>query len=83
MYVCGVVMDIVCTMCAQYHHRYVCLYIVGGVLWVHQQVYVLLEGNVMVMYCGRCIVGEVLWRTLFTLRHVYVLLGGVVAVRCG
>ena len=83
MYVCGVVMDIVCTVCAQYHHRYVCLYIVGGVLWVHQQVYVLLEGNVMVMYCGRCIVGEVLWRTLFTLRHVYVLLGGVVAVRCG
>ena len=80
MYVCGVVVDIVCTTCAQCHHRYVYLCIVEGVVWVHQQVYVLSECDGMTMYCGWCIVGGLLWRTLFTLRHVYVLLGGVVAV---
>ena len=49
-------------------------------MWVHlQQVYVLLGGDVVTMYCGWCIVREVLWLTVFTLRHVYVLLGGVVA----
>ena len=77
MYVCGVVMDIVCTMCAQYHHRYVCLYIVGGVLWVHQQVYVLLEGNVMVicsLFDTFMCCWEVLW--LCDVGEVVVLFGG-------